>query len=80
MNLICPICSVEDNAKLSPIDQNHPEYQYTLKTDDSTKKWFICSKCGSTLCRDKIKSKWLMSAITYSKLLEEGVVEDRLDD
>lgn len=79
--LICPVCSISDElAQLVPIDPSNVEYNMSLKTNDGTKRWYTCTKCRGTFCRDKIKSIWQYSPNTYTDLVNKGFIENILED
>lgn len=81
MTILCPICGLEDEqALLIPINKENPEYFSSLKTDDGTKKWYECIKCGGTFCRDKMKKIWQYSPATYTNFVKKGIIADKLEE
>ena len=82
MSLNCPVCPIEEDGNVSTLEfiaPSNEEYQLSLKTNDGTRKWYTCNKCGHTFCRDKIRNIWMYSPATYIKLVNSGFIEDKLE-
>lgn len=79
--LKCLVCDIdEEGAVLIPLPKDHKEYQQSIKILDGTRKWYLCTKCGCTFCKDKIREVWQYSPNTYSNLLEQGKISNKLED
>lgn len=75
-NLEC-VMQCEPGAEMSIVDPvNYPQ---ALQTNDGTLKWFICKRCDRLFCLDKITRQWQFSPETYTDLVEEGLLEDKLE-
>jgi len=66
----------EPGATMRPLGAT--EYLPAGKTDDGTKKWFKCERCGGIFCLDKMKRRWQFSAETYTELVQKGLLNDYL--
>lgn len=81
MRIECPICGIDnEKANLIPISTSNEEYQLSLKTNDGTRKWYTCIECHNTFCKDKIRNIWQYSPKTYTKLVSEGLISNKLGD
>ena len=64
---------------LNLLPSSHEEYVYTQMTSDGTRKWYICESCESVWCYEKLQKTWKMSPKTYTKLVEEEKIPDKLN-
>jgi len=81
MRIPCPICGTENmKANLVSIKEDNKEYQMSLKTSDGTRKWYVCTGCNLVFCKDKIRNIWQYSPTTYTKLVSQGLISDRLGE
>jgi len=71
------ILQCEPGAYMVPLSIK--EYAPAGKTDDGTKKWFKCGKCGGIYCLDKMTRTWQFAAETYTELVEKGLLNDYLE-
>lgn len=72
--MLCPFC----DQTLSTLMPQHPEYNYTKKFDDGTKKAYHCAGCTGVFLRDKINRSWEYSPKTYDLFLEKKLIKDFL--
>lgn len=79
MRLNCPLCYPEVEGSLVILPKTHPEYEMSQFTNDGTKKWYLCNECNCVFCKDKITSVWQYSADTYTRLVGEGSIKDKLE-
>lgn len=79
MKVDCPFCFPEVTASLTVLQLGDEEYNLSVKTNDGTKKWYKCSHCEGTFCRDKLRGVWQLSPNTYIKFIEKGWVKDLIN-
>ena len=70
------VIQCEPGASMEPLDPSI--YPPARQTEDGTRKWFKCDKCGGVFCLDKMTRSWKFSAETYTDLVERGLLKDRL--
>lgn len=73
-NLGCPLC----DSELVILDAKDPEYHRSLMIKDGILKWFKCSGCQCKFIKDKQAGTWSYSPDTYTRLLKEEIIEDKL--
>lgn len=72
------IMQCEPDTEMSLVD---PEvYPPARQTNDGTLKWFICNKCNRVFCLDKVNRSWQFSPETYTDLVEEGLLKNKLEN
>jgi len=75
----CPFCCPEKENSLIPLPSDNKEFYLVEKTNDGTKKWFLCTECQGAFCRDKVRQMWQLSAETYTSFVERGLIKDRFE-
>jgi hypothetical protein len=72
----CPLCDCD----LVILSESDPEYYRSLAIKDGNMKWFKCTgdNCKCVFVKDKQKGTWSYSPDTYTRLLKQEVIEDKL--
>lgn len=72
----CPLC----DSDLKDLPEEHPEYFRSLQVRDGNMRWFVCTNndCAAVFVKDKQQGTWSYSPNTYTSLIKENIIKDRL--
>lgn len=74
----CPFCYPDKENTLVILPESNVEFYLVSKTNDGTKKWYLCQNCDGVYCRDKLLKTWQISAETYTRFVDSGLMKDLL--